>query len=274
MSEDQLLRDLGHVARLENREEELLDERWDDLSAGTLSPDEEAELRALAAESEQGQEAWDAFRPLDKKFRAQVVETLRARTPRTTSGAKTAAGPLAWLGKALTVPRLRWVMAPAAAAAAAVLLVFLWPAEEQVALPDYHLTLAGGVRELRSASGEQVGSDSPVFVPGNRLRLNIRPDVAVEGEVEVRLFGYRGGELTRWPEPPVTAADSGSFHVDGVFGQEIDLEPGEWTIIVVVGRPGELPTTEELFDVVKKLDAPPPQDWLHRQVRLQVRAQP
>ncbi|MCP4655042.1 MAG: hypothetical protein GY856_06440, partial [bacterium] len=102
----------------------------------------------------------------------------------------------------------------------------------------------------------------------------MRPDVTVAGEVDVRLFRSRGEELTEWPEPVVMAAESGSFHIAGVLGREIDLEPGEWTVIVVVGRPGELPAAEQLRGVLDTPGAPPPPDWLHRQVKLHVRAQP
>ena len=49
MSEDELLRNLGHVAREQaGRERLFLDERWDRLAAGTLSAEEDAELRRLA----------------------------------------------------------------------------------------------------------------------------------------------------------------------------------------------------------------------------------
>src|SRR5215218_8487003 len=77
MSEDRLLRELGHLAKEEEGAEKArLDERWDRLAAGTLTADEEAELRALAETSPEAGDAWEAFRPLGPEFQARVVEKI------------------------------------------------------------------------------------------------------------------------------------------------------------------------------------------------------
>ena len=74
------MRDLGHLAREESEaEKRRLDERWDRLAAGTLSAEEEAELRALAAASPEAARAYEAFRPLGADFQARVVEAIRAQ---------------------------------------------------------------------------------------------------------------------------------------------------------------------------------------------------
>ena len=79
MSEDRLLRDLGHLAKEEEgAEKSRLDERWDRLAAGTLTAEEEAELLALAETSPEAREAWEAFRPLGPEFQARVVEKIAA----------------------------------------------------------------------------------------------------------------------------------------------------------------------------------------------------
>src|SRR6188508_1015557 len=68
MSEDELLHTLGNLARY--------DERWDRLAAGTLTPEEDAELRALAATDDDAREAYDAFRPLGTEFLARIQESI------------------------------------------------------------------------------------------------------------------------------------------------------------------------------------------------------
>src|SRR4051794_40042585 len=76
--DDRFLRELAQVANDEKQAEEArLDERWDRLSAGALSPEEEAALRALTEASEEGGGAYEAFRPLGREFRARVVRARR-----------------------------------------------------------------------------------------------------------------------------------------------------------------------------------------------------
>ena len=70
--------ELGALARREGEAESLLDERWDRLAAGTLTAEEDAELRALAASSPEAREAYEAFRPLGAAFQARVVSAINA----------------------------------------------------------------------------------------------------------------------------------------------------------------------------------------------------
>src|SRR5581483_237467 len=79
MNKDQLLGELGGLARQEREAEKArLDERWDRLAAGTLTPEEEAELKALAANSPEARETYEAFRPLGADFQARVVSAINA----------------------------------------------------------------------------------------------------------------------------------------------------------------------------------------------------
>src|SRR5437764_11291310 len=76
--EDQLLKELGALARREEEaEKSRLDERWDRLAAGTLTAEEDAELKALAASSPEAREAYEAFRPLGADFQARVVSAIQ-----------------------------------------------------------------------------------------------------------------------------------------------------------------------------------------------------
>ncbi len=79
MNKDSILSELGALARQEGEAESpLLDERWDRLAAGTLTAEEDAELRALAASSDEAREAYEAFRPLGADFQARVVRAINA----------------------------------------------------------------------------------------------------------------------------------------------------------------------------------------------------
>ena len=75
--EDRIVRELGHLAKEEREAERArLDERWDRLAAGTLTPEEGAELRALAESSPEARETYEAFRPLGAKFQARMVNVI------------------------------------------------------------------------------------------------------------------------------------------------------------------------------------------------------
>lgn len=224
MSEDRLLRDLGHLAREEEGAERArLDERWDRLAAGTLTSEEEAELRALAGTSPEAREAWEAFRPLGPEFQARVVERIANERPKERRGRLLPFPPAARIGGWLT----------AAAAAAAVLVVLLRPGAP---LPDYQIaSVSGGSSETR---GEQPGD----FAPGDRIEVRLRPATAARGRLEARLFLLREGEVRRLETQSEVDSD-GAVRMNGSLG---DLRPGTWTLWAVVGRPGDLPDPGEL----------------------------
>lgn len=255
MTEDELLKELGDLARREQEAEvAFLDERWDRLAAGTLSAEEDAELRALAASSPEIGEVYEAFRPLGADFQARVAAAATAELargpapqpvedapqPEQKSGARVLLfpgvfRPLAWLGSV--------------AAAAAVLFLFIH--KPPMPLPVYEARLEGGAQAMRGGEpGPAKGL--PVFVPGSLLTLNVRPRQAVEGPASsVEARGFLGplsgsGEILPWkPEPPFEI--KGAFvHLRGTLGQEIQIPPGMWRIWIVVGRPGKLPSADEL----------------------------
>jgi hypothetical protein len=221
MSEDRLLRELGHLAREEDGAERArLDERWDRLAAGTLTAEEEAELHALAETSPEAREAWEAFRPLGPEFQARVV----ARIARGGRGRVLPFRPALRIGGWLT----------AAAAAAAITVMLLLP---DAPLPDYQIaSVSGGSSETR---GEQPGD----FAPGDRIEVRLRPATAVRESLEAQLFLLREGELRRLETRSEPDPD-GAVKMNGSLGH--DLQPGIWTLWAVVGRPGDLPAPAEL----------------------------
>src|SRR5436853_2798918 len=81
--DDPLLKELGNLARRqEEAERARLDERWDRLAAGTLTAEEETELRALATSSPEAGEAYVAFKPLGPEFQARVMSKINAQRAR------------------------------------------------------------------------------------------------------------------------------------------------------------------------------------------------
>ena len=237
MSED-LLRRLAQVAREDRQAEDAeLDGRWDALSAGALPGAEAEELRAEARESPPSAVAYEAFRPLGADFHARVAEAARFQL-RPAAKAVPASPAVAARGR-----RPRWWLPGSALAAAATLLLVFWPANPLPPLPAYELHLAGYDHSLRSPEEEPV---LRVFTPGNRLELVLRPSHPVEGPVAALLFvsGDAGPRPLAIPAPEISI--EGSVRVVGEVGSEVRLPAGDGFLLVVVGRPGELPSGDEL----------------------------
>lgn len=233
MSEDRLLRELGRLAREEEGAEKArLDERWDRLTAGTLTAGQEAELRALAEASPEGREAWEAFWPLGPEFQARVVEQIQAELPKT--------------GRILPFRRMgAWIAAAAAAAVLAV--VLLRPAAP---LPDYGISVSGGSSQMRSGPAAS-------FAPGDRIQVVLNPVTETRGDLEARLFLLQGDDLRQLETQSEEAVPAGAFKIQGRL--DPDLRPGLWTLWAVVGRPGDLPDPKELrFHKGRSRD----EDWI------------
>lgn len=250
MSEDRLLHMLGNLARF--------DERWDRLAAGTLSPDEEQELRALAETDADAKAAYEAFRPLGPAFTAQVTAALRATMDG--GGAVAAATPAApvlpFRRRARSVAG--WG-ALAAAVAATVALVLLRPAP----LPDYALAeLDGGVQTTRGAAG-----DLGALAPGDPFRVALRPATAVAGGGKLVAKGFLVGAAGRRPVLLESRFDAGgAVRVEGTLAS--DLAAGDWTLWVLVGRPGALPDAAAV--PAGGAATPRGRGWVAVPVRLQV----
>ncbi len=250
MSNDKLLQDLAREALVEKEEEQArLPRIWDDLSAGELSPSQQAELAAMAETSEEARLAYEAFRPLDASFRDRVlgaIETqglkeelpVRGETVRPDDATSSINQ---WLSKIFSFER--WLLpawpAGLAATAAVVFLLIRGPGVELSPLPGYDLELQGGVMALRS--GEPTDTATPsVFVTGSRLELVLRPHTAVPDEVAVQCFLAGAGELEPW-NAPAEVFPTGTVRIAGEIGRDLEIEPGQWTLWAVVGRPGQLP---------------------------------
>ncbi|HBL25476.1 MAG TPA: hypothetical protein DD490_01435 [Acidobacteria bacterium] len=248
MSEDLWQKELARVSR-EQEEEDMrrLDERWDRLSEGTLTAEEEAELRALASTSEDAARAWEAFRPLGADFQARVVQKIRE---------KKSGKVLPWRRTLVTLGL------GSSVAAAALLVVVLLPAP----LPDYApAEVSGGTSVWRGE--DTAAARVPVLAPGDRFRVGLRP--ATENPVQplaAECFLLRGQELYRLA---ITSAidPGGAVRVEGTIGDGVP--PGAWTLWSVVGRSGRLPDPEALRSSSGKVRK---RDWVA--IATEIRIQP
>jgi hypothetical protein len=253
--DDRFLRELAQVANDEKQAEEArLDERWDRLSAGGLSAEEQAALRALAETSEDARGAYEAFRPLGPEFQARVMKALRDQSAPVMPEADVVAPAIPAEPPPRVLPfrrralRLGGWLAAAAPIAAVLLLMFRGPGALPP-LPDYEPKPSGGVQAMRGAP-EELGT----LVPGSTFDLVLQPLTAVSGEVAVRCFLARGArdapdtELRPLPVPgaAIRHGSSGALRIHGTVGREIKIPRGEWTLWAVVGRPRELPDAAAL----------------------------
>jgi len=229
MSEDELLHTLGNLARY--------DERWDRLAAGTLTPEEDAELRALAATDADAREAYEAFRPLGAEFLARIQESIAAPAVAKPANAAPSAKVLPFGRRAGKIGG--WIAA--AAAIAAMLTFFVRPP----ALPDYALAeLSGGTRATRGAAPE-----AAAYAPGDRFQVALRPQTGVKAGAALEAQAFLGAGLDAQGALRRVAIESrfdsaGSVKVEGTL--DPDLVPGDWTLWLIVGRPGAAPAADAL----------------------------
>ena len=250
--EDLLLSELADLARQDGADKARLDERWDRLAAGTLTAEEEAQLRALAESSPEAREAWEAFRPLGPEFQARVVEKIAAELPRERRARLLPFRPAAQIGG--------WVTA--AAAAAAVLVVLLRPSAP---LPEYRIASVTGASEMR---GEQPEEPVGEFAPGEPIKVVLHPEGESSGSLEAQLFLQSGDELRHLETQSETS--EGAVKMKGSL--DPDLQAGTWTLWAVVGRPGDLPDLAELRSLVAQGEVRR-RDWVavSQDVRIQPR---
>jgi hypothetical protein len=135
-----------------------------------------------------------------------------------------------------------WLSAAAAVAAVLFLLV-----RSPAALPPltaYTATLHPGAQSSRGGSDPAAGRQ--IFVPGSPLIIDAEPQQSVTGPVEADFFLEREAELVPWNPAPPFEISNGSVRLRGTVGEDLRLEPGDWRVWVVVGRPGKMPSLEEL----------------------------
>lgn len=107
------------------------------------------------------------------------------------------------------------------------------------ALPGYQMSFEGGDVALRGAAP---AAERPQLEPESRLRLVLRPELPVEGEVEVHAYWVQGTHSTplalHWKR-----SDRGAFLLEGNAKEHLAGHSGEGTLQVEIGRPEDLGDT-------------------------------
>ena len=279
---DRLLRELGDMERSEAKAEEArFDERWDRLAAGTLTAEEDAELKALAASSPEAREAYEAFRPLGADFQARVVSAINAeRSPKPLPlpQPQPLPKPLPFrLARRIEV----WV-GSAAAVAAGLFFLVLWPAMAPPLSSGYVASLSGGLKSNRGGEPSPP-NEKPVLSPGSPFTLEVSPNQPLEhpGKVKARAFlsssAGREDLRTLGLENKFESATTGSVLLQAKMGEDVKVPPGppgDWIFWTVVARKS-LPEAREvqerlranqpmdaswqdICDALKKEEKPPP----------------
>lgn len=262
-NDEHWLRELTQVNQeIQDQDRLRLDERWDRLSSGELSPEEEMELRALAASSEEGREAWEAFRPLGPDFQAKVVRAIHEQEP----------APVEPLPEPLPFPRrtIHRVGWGSLAATAAAILAFL-RLSAPPPLPDYSLdSLSGGTLAMRGDDPEA----ERVFAPGGRIVITLRPATETLGKGLAAECFLRRGRDQRRLEVVHAKIDPEGGSVQMECSIDRDLPPGSWTLFAVVGR-GRLPTAADLSDLAPGVKIQT-KNWvgIPKEIRIQPREPP
>lgn len=256
--DEKLLQDIARLAR--DNEDGENDARLRRLTRGELSPQEEAELRTAAEESDDARRDIETFRPLGEHFEARMVRAWQERTggaedlvprtrgtaiPQRPSSAKFPSGrPRDWR---IPPPSLAWVAAAAVLALAVVgFLLFRAPAFD---LPVYAPELQGARQTVRSPDAPPDTSAPPTFDLGSTFRLFLTPENEVAERPELTFFlAGEDGELRPWAVTTTRTPD-GVVKVEGILGEDLEITPGDWTLVVLYGRPGRLPKPETLSDL-------------------------
>lgn len=246
MNKDRLLGKLGDLARQEEEAGKArLDERWDRLAAGTLTPEEEAELKALADSSPEIPEAYEAFRPLGADFQARMVSKINAERHPVPQPVPPDPRP-----RPLPFRRIE-VWLGAAAAVAAGVVFFLVPRPALPPLPAYSVASLSGDKASRGEESVPP-SGMPVFSPGSMLELKVRPQPPFHVKGPLEAHAYRvpaSGGGANWvpvPDFKVKKSENGAMLLLGTLGETIQVPPGVWKICVAVSRPDKAPNEREL----------------------------
>lgn len=265
--DDEPLRALGQEVRAQ------LDARaseWEAVASGERTAEEVAAARAEAGDApDRIEQAMALFRPLDDDEEAALVDgLLEARREAASSEEVLAAKVITLADRKAVAPgdvpapghgspqrgAFMWVLV--AAAAAAVLLAWLLPSDRPAPddpgraddaglvavapLPEYRLELRGGLASMRGDTGPE--PERTTYGPRSKFTWTMRPMAPVEGEIEARVLVHGAG-APRWLSPTAGRLEvdaGGSVRFSGQIAS-LGLAPGPWTVVVVVGRPSQLP---------------------------------
>ncbi|MBI4511950.1 MAG: hypothetical protein HY698_20120 [Deltaproteobacteria bacterium] len=106
-------------------------------------------------------------------------------------------------------------------------------------LPNYEMVASGGARDFRSGEPSR-GEEPIVLVPGTRLDLHLRPATPVVGRISTRVHAVQNGQA-REIGVQEQVSDEGAVRIS--VPAEAIPNPGEWEVVVVLGRAGAVPET-------------------------------
>lgn len=212
MNDEELLRAVAAHARREEDDPKLA--VLDRLARG--EPVDERELAGI------DHAVVAMFRPLDASAEQRIAD--RIAPP-----------------KLAAVRPLR-VWAPILAAAAAVLLFFVWPRRSPDALPAYALELSGNVSELRG--DPKVVEGSATLNRAANLQMVLRPERAVGKPIAVRAALVRAGVVRPWA-PPIQIAEGGAVRIEGPVKSLFPDLDAPWEVVIAACATDALPDSDE-----------------------------
>lgn len=231
-----------------SRDEDLLEA----LGAAAKERDEEDEGWWEAVENEDAsalpsKEAIAALRPLDDDEMDAIAGDLFGATASggdarerpvaepPTSAQRSEASPGAKV-VSITSAR-RWVGSAAAVLAVAAAVLLFVRAPDDAELPRYALEVRSGEKVVR---GEDVPTgDVTAYSNGAVFDFVLVPDAAVAEDVGLAVFVVGDGGTHVW-DAPYQRLDGGTFRVRGTVGDQLDLAPGTWRVVFLVGPPDAL----------------------------------
>jgi hypothetical protein len=166
------------------------------------------------------------FRPLSNEAESRIAERI---APRKSNVRK--------------VDFRKWV--PVLAAAAAVLLFFVWPRHRDGELPGYTFELSGNVAEVRAGDPTVVEAHAKVHENAT-LEMVLRPKEKVNGPIAVHCTLVRDGKPRAWT-PKVQISNEGSVRITGPVKELFPDVQSPWEILVAIGPESALPPAGTLF---------------------------
>lgn len=187
----------------------------------------------------------DLTRPLDSAERALVLDALFAEidVQRDPGPAETPVVPAPEI-RSRSRARLAGVIGAVVAIAAALVLWLGRPPASYAELPSYAMTeLQGGVSAVRS---DPSALDRVLDMrPGGKIQLVMTPAVPSKEPLVVDLVAQQEGAEDRMVRVTPEVSPSGAVRLTGVLTDLIALEPGPWTITVVVSPAAAAPDDPE-----------------------------
>ncbi len=257
MDDQGFLRDLARATREEEAEERQRWDRWDRLNDGALSPEEESELRALAAASVEDEQAFEAFRPLDSDFRARIVATIGPLVQGAAAPAEAAPPVEAPVREERPQPALEsksrrgfqfpwWrlgFLGSGLAAATAMLFALRLPPLPAITIA----TVASGVETKR---GEET-DDIPVLLAGTGFHMSAQPAAKLSPRANIEPLCYVRPEQPSGSKllvAPCRTAErhprTGALRIEGSL--PADLPTGSATLWIVLAYSGRQPPSETI----------------------------